>query len=150
MALLVLLLAQLLNAPPTPHIKMTASASAAEVRAGTTIRLFVDVTPDPKVHVYAPGAKDYLPIALAIMPRAGIKVGNLTYPKSQDWYFEPLKEHVPVFTTAFRLDQAITLGAPLKAGDRVTVAGVLNYQACDDAVCFNPVAAPVSWSVTVK
>ncbi len=72
------------------------------------------------------------------------------YPKSQDWYFEPLKEHVPVFDVPFRLEQTITLGAPLKAGDRVTVAGVLNYQACDDAVCFNPVSAPVSWSVTVK
>jgi hypothetical protein len=150
MAFLVLLLAQLLGAPATPHIKMTASASVAEARAGATIRLFVDVTPDPKVHVYAPGAKDYLPIALTITPRAGIKVGKLAYPKSQDWYFEPLKEHVPVFTAPFRLEQAITLGAPLKAGDRVTVAGVLNYQACDDAVCFNPVAAPVSWSVTVK
>jgi DsbC/DsbD-like thiol-disulfide interchange protein len=150
MAFLVLLLAQLLGAPVTPHIKMTASASVAEARAGTTIRLFVDVTPDPKVHVYAPGAKDYMPIALTITPRAGIKVGKLAYPKSQDWYFEPLKEHVPVFTAPFRLEQPITLGAPLKAGDRVTVAGVLNYQACDDAVCFNPVAAPVSWSVTVK
>ncbi len=100
MAFLVLLLAQLLSAPPTPHIKMTSSASAAEARAGTTIRLFVDVTPDPKVHVYAPGAKDYIPIALTITPRAGIKVGKLVYPKSQDWYFEPLKEHVPVFDVA--------------------------------------------------
>jgi DsbC/DsbD-like thiol-disulfide interchange protein len=150
MAFLVLLLAQLLGAPVTPHINMTASASVAEARAGATIRLFVDVTPDPKVHVYAPGAKDYQPIALTITPRTGVKAGKLAYPKSQDWYFEPLKEHVPVFTAPFRLEQAITLGAPLKAGDRVTVAGVLNYQACDDAVCFNPVAAPVSWSVTVK
>ena len=110
----------------------------------------MDVTPDPKVHVYAPGAKDYIPIALTITPRAGIKAGKLVYPKSQDWYFEPLKEHVPVFDVPFRLEQTITLAAPLKAGDRVTVAGVLNYQACDEAVCFNPVSAPVSWSVAVK
>jgi hypothetical protein len=150
MAFLVLLLAQLLSAPPTPHIKMTAGASAAEGRVGTTIRLFVDVTPNPKVHVYAPGAKDYQPIALAITPRAGIKAGKLVYPKSRDWYFEPLKEHVPVFDVPFRLEQTITVGAPLKAGDRVTVAGVLSYQACDDAVCFNPVSAPVSWSIAVK
>jgi hypothetical protein len=150
MAFLVLLLAQLLNAPPTPHIKMTASASAGEARAGETIKLFVDVTPDRKVHVYAPGAKDYIPIALTVTPRPGIKVGKLVYPKSQDWYFEPLKEHVPVFDVPFRLEQPITLGAPFKAGDRVTVAGVLKYQACDDTVCFNPVSAPVSWSVAVK
>ncbi len=147
---LLVLLAQLLGASSTPHIKMAAGVSTAEARPGATIKVFVDVMPDPKVHVYAPGAKDYLPIALTITPRAGLKVGKLAYPKSQDWYFEPLKEHVPVFTAPFRLEQTITFGAPLKAGDRVTVAGVLNYQACDDAVCFNPVAAPVSWSVTVK
>jgi hypothetical protein len=144
------LLAQLLSAPPTPHIKMTTGASAAEARAGTAIRLFVDVTPDPKVHVYAPGAKDYQAIALTITPRAGVKAGKLVYPKSQDWYFEPLKEHVPVFDVPFRLEQPITLGAPLKAGDRAMVAGVLSYQACNDTVCFNPVSVPVSWSVTVK
>ena len=139
-----------LFAAATPHLTMATSASAAEAPRGSTIRLFVDVIPDPKVHVYAPGAKDYLPIALTVTPRPGVKVGKLAYPKSQDWYFEPLKEHVPVYQTPFRLEQTITLGQTLKAGDRVTVAGVLNYQACDDVVCFNPVAAPVSWSVTVK
>ena len=146
---LVALLA-LLAAAATPHVTMATSASATTARPGAVVRLFVDVIPDPKVHVYAPGAKDYLPIALAITPVPGVKIGKLTYPKSQDWFFEPLKEHVPVFQTPFRLVQTITLGASLKAGDRVSVAGVLNYQACDDAVCFNPVAAPVSWTVVVK
>jgi hypothetical protein len=134
----------------TPHITMSTSASAAEARPGSTIRLFVDVIPDPNVHVYAPGAKDYLPIALSLKPRPGVWIGKLVYPKSQDWYFEPLKEHVPVFHTPFRLEQAIVLGASLKAGERVTVTGLMKYQACDDVVCFNPVTAPVSWSVTVK
>jgi hypothetical protein len=147
--LLITLLTALL-AGVTPHITMATSASAGDARPGATIRLFVDVIPDPKVHVYAPGAKDYLPIALAITPRTGIKAGKLTYPKAQDWYFEPLKEHVPVFSVPFRLEHTVTLGASLKPGERVTVAGVVNYQACDDVVCFNPVSAPVAWTVTVK
>ena len=134
----------------TPHLTIATSAGVTEVRRGATVKLFVDVIPDPKVHVYAPGAKDYLPIALAITPRPGVRVGKLAYPKSQDWFFEPLKEHVPVYQTPFRLEQTITIGPSLKAGDRVTVAGVLNYQACDDVVCFTPVSAPVSWTVTVK
>jgi Thiol:disulfide interchange protein DsbD, N-terminal len=147
--LLVTFLAVLLAAA-TPHIQMATSASAPDARAGATLRLFVDVIPDAKVHVYAPGAKDYQPITLVLEPRPGIKVGKLAYPKSQDWYFEPLKEHVPVFQLPFRLEQTVTLGASLKTGDKVTVAGVLNYQACNDVVCFNPVSAPVSWTVTVK
>jgi hypothetical protein len=148
--MLLLTLLTALFAAATPHLTMATSASATEGRRGSTVKLFVDVIPDPKVHVYAPGAKDYIPIALTITPRPGVTVGKLAYPKSQDWYFEPLKEHVPVYHTPFRLEQAITLGPSLKAGERITVAGVLNYQACDDFVCFNPVSAPVSWSVTVK
>ena len=137
-------------AAATPHLTMATSASVTEARRGSTIRLFVDVVPDPKVHVYAPGAKDYIPIALVMTPRAGVTVGKLAYPKSQDWYFAPLKEHVPVYEAPFRLEQPITLGQSLKAGDRVSVTGTMKYQACDDVVCFNPVSAPVSWTVTVK
>lgn len=146
--MLSLLLALL--ATVTPHLKIATSASVAEARRGSIVRLFVDVIPDPKVHVYAPGAKDYLPIALALAPPSGVNVGTLVYPKSQDLFFEPLKEHVPVYQAPFRLEQTIRLRPSLKVGQTVTVTGVLNYQACDDAVCFNPVSAPVSWSVTVK
>jgi hypothetical protein len=143
------LFAALLDAA-TPHLTMATSASVTEARRGASVRLFVDVIPDPKVHVYAPGAKDYIAIALVMTPRAGVTVGKLAYPKSQDWYFEPLKEHVPVYQAPFRLEQTITLGQSLKAGDPVSVAGMVTYQACDDVVCFNPVSAPVSWTVTVK
>ena len=139
-----------LLAAATPHLTMATSASVTVARRGATVRLFVDVIPDPKVHVYAPGAKDYIPIGLVMTPRSGVTVGKLAYPKSQDWYFEPLKEHVPVYEAPFRLEQMIALGQPLKAGDRLTVAGTVTYQACDDVVCFNPVSAPVSWTVTVK
>ena len=139
-----------LLAAATPHLTMATSASVTAARRGATVRLFVDVIPDPKVHVYAPGAKDYIPIGLVMTPRSGVTVGKLAYPKSQDWYFEPLKEHVPVYEAPFRLEQMIALGQPLKAGDRLTVAGTVTYQACDDVVCFNPVSAPVSWTVTVK
>src|SRR5260221_661980 len=109
-----------LLAAATPHLTMATSASVTAARRGATVRLFVDVIPDPKVHVYAPGAKDYIPIGLVMTPRSGVTVGKLAYPKSQDWYFEPLKEHVPVYEAPFRLEQMITLGQPLKAGDRLT------------------------------
>jgi hypothetical protein len=143
----------LLLAAGTPHLTMATSASptaGAPARPGSTIKLFVDVIPDPRVHVYAPGAKDYLPIALEIMPAAGITVGKLTYPKAQDLYFEPLKEHVPVFSAPFRLVQDVAIGRAVKRGESLTVTGVLKYQACDDTICFNPVTAPISWTVAIK
>jgi hypothetical protein len=142
-----------LLAAVTPHLTTATSASptaAAPARPGSTIRLFVDVIPDAKIHVYAPGAKDYLPIALEIAPAAGMTVGKLTYPKAQDLYFEPLNEHVPVFSAPFRLVQDVTIGRAVKPGQSLTLTGVLKYQACDDKICFNPVSAPLSWTVTLK
>jgi hypothetical protein len=137
----------------TPHLTMAASASptaAAPARPGATIKLFVDVIPDPKVHVYAPGAKDYLPIVLQITPVAGATVGKLTYPNPQDLYFEPTKEHIPVFSVPFRLVQDVAIGRAVKPGSSLIVTGALKYQACDDTTCFNPVTAPVSWTIAVK
>jgi hypothetical protein len=142
-----------LLAAGTPHLTTATSASptaAAPARPGSTIRLFVDVIPDAKIHVYAPGARDYLPIALEIAPVAGVTVGKLTYPKAQDLYFEPLNEHVPVFSAPFRLVQDVTIGRTVKPGQSLTLTGVLKYQACDDKICFNPVSAPLSWTVTLK
>jgi len=140
------ILLALLAAPV--QLTFTTSSSAAAVTPGQTVRLYVDVTPRPKMHVYAPGAKDYLPIVLELNS-PGVRAGKLTYPRPQDWYFEPTKEHVPVFHSPFRLTQEIAVDANAKPGT-LYVTGVLKYQACDDTTCYNPVTAPVSWTVSVK
>ncbi len=140
-------LVALLAAAPI-QLTFTTSASAPSVRAGQRVKLFVDVTPKPKMHVYAPGAKDYMPIALELNS-PGVKAGKLTYPASQDLYFEPTKEHVPVYQSPFRLTQDVTVAANARPGTLI-VTGVLKYQACDDAICYNPVTEPVSWTVSVK
>jgi hypothetical protein len=124
------------------------TATAPVVKAGQTLKLFVDVTPRPKMHVYAPGAKDYIPIVLELNS-AGVRAGKLTYPASQDLYFEPTKEHVPVFQSAFRLTQDVLVSAAAKPGTLI-ITGVLKYQACDETICYNPVTEPVAWTVTVK
>ena len=95
--------------------------------------------------------KDYLPVVLQLSPAPpGVRVGKLTYPPSQDWYFEPLKEHVPVYQAPFRLTQDITIASTAKAGQTLTVQGVFKYQACDDTICYNPVNAPVSWTLMIR
>jgi len=147
MGVVVAVLLALLAAAPVP-LTFTTAVSAPAVKAGQRVKLFVDVTPKAKMHVYAPGAKDYLPIALELNS-PGVKAGALTYPPSQDWYFEPTKEHVPVFHSPFRLTQEITV-SPAATPGALIVTGVLKYQACDDTICYNPVTEPISWTVTVK
>jgi Disulphide bond corrector protein DsbC len=59
-------------------------------------------------------------------------------------------EKVSVFQKPFRLTQDVTLDTSAKPGSTVAVAGTVNFQACDDRVCYPPENAPVSWTVTVK
>jgi DsbC/DsbD-like thiol-disulfide interchange protein len=133
---------------PKQHIAVTATASPTTARAGAKVSLFVDVVPDAGIHVYAPGAKDYQPIAIAIEPRAEMTAGRIVYPKSEMLSFDG--ESVPVFQKPFRLTQDVTLAKSAKPGTKLTVVGKVDYQACDDKVCFIPASLPVSWTIGVK
>ena len=37
----------------------------------------------------------------------------------------------------------------VKPGDVLTIAGVINYQACDDRVCYLPESVPLEWNLPV-
>ena len=143
------LAAQLIAPAPKPgHATILASPAQVSGAAGAKLSLFVDVTPKPGIHVYAPGSNDYIPITVKLTPQAEVKFGKVAYPKSEMMTFAD--EKVPVFQKPFRLTQDITLDKSAKAGSTVTVAGTVNYQACDDRVCYPPESAPVSWTVVVK
>jgi hypothetical protein len=57
---------------------------------------------------------------------------------------------VPVYRKPFRIGQPITIAATAQSGQTLTIAGVINYQACDDKLCYPTAALPVSWTVAVK
>ncbi len=140
----------------TAHLDLAASASDRVVAPGTRFSLVLDVTPKAKIHVYAPGAADYQPIALRIDPQPDLIVHPLQYPKSELLFFAPLKETVPVYEKPFRLVQDVTLAASPEAQRRLkdvktlTITGTVDYQACDDKVCFIPAKVPVSWTLDVR
>jgi DsbC/DsbD-like thiol-disulfide interchange protein len=130
------------------HLTLTTGASATSAAPGSKVSLFIDITPNPGIHVYAPGAKDYLPIAVKLEPQADVGVGKTVYPKSELMTFAG--ENVPVFQKPFRLVDDVTIAKTVKAGTTLTINGTVDYQACDDQVCFIPAKAPVTWSITVK
>src|SRR5216117_1894156 len=135
---------------PTPpkHLTISATSSAATAAPGSKVSLFLDITPNPGIHVYAPGAKDYLPIAVTIDPHPGVTVGAVKYPKSDTMVFD--SERVPVYQKAFRLVDEVSLASSLKTADMVTLIGTVKYQACDDHVCYFPASVPVSWTIKVR
>jgi DsbC/DsbD-like thiol-disulfide interchange protein len=148
-ALLAAFVLQVIAPAPKPgHAAILASPAEVSGAAGGKLALFVDVTPKPGIHVYAPGSKDYIPITVKLDGQPEIKTGKLAYPKSEMMTFAD--EKVPVFQKPFRLTQDVTLDKSAKTGSMVTVSGTVHYQACDDRVCYAPETSPVTWTIAVK
>ena len=148
-SLLVAFIVQIIAPPPKPgHAAILASPAEVNGKAGTKVALFVNVTPKPGMHVYAPGNADYIPITIKLAAPATIKPGKIAYPKSD--VMTLADEKVSVFQKPFRLTQGVTLDKSAQVGSTIVVPATVNYQACDDKVCYPPESASVSWTVMVK
>jgi len=137
----------------TKHLKFTVSVTPRVVSVGDRITLTVDVVPKARMHVYAPGSK-YRPIKITIAPQPGLTIGETAYPRAESYYFKPLNETQPVYQAPFRLQVGMTVGAidTSSAGtdSTITIAGVLDYQACDDRVCYLPESIPLRSTMKVN
>jgi peroxiredoxin len=132
----------------SPHINLVTSIESRN--DGTSYDVVVDITPHAGIHVYAPAAKGYTPVALTVSPAAGISTGAPTYPEAEDYYFKPLDEHVAVYQKPFRISQRVTLDRSAIARSSetpITLSGTLSYQACDDRLCYKPERVPLSWTI---
>ena len=140
----------------TAHLQIRTYPSDAAVAPGNRFAITVDVTPRPRMHVYAPGASGYRIVAVKIAPQPFVRVLPLKYPASQIYFFKPLNERVPVYEKPFTLVQEVILeGQPeaqaaFRGKESVTITGTLDYQACDDKICFNPASVPLSWTLSLR
>jgi hypothetical protein len=144
--------AQTLTPKPSAiqHVTLAARAAPPVAATGDKVTLMLDVTPNPDVHVYAPGAKDFVQTRLTLSPQGRLTIGKPTYPKAELVLDPLLNERIPEYTKTFRIAQPVTLGPAVKSPEVLTIAGVLSYQACDDKMCYPPASALVTWTVTVK
>jgi hypothetical protein len=117
------------------------------------VTIAVDITPKPSMRVYAPGNLAYAPVTLTIDAVTGLTSGATNYPKPDEYVFAPLNERVKVYSAPFRLTREVTLatrpGAAPASGTAsgVVISGRLDYQACDDKVCYLPQTLPLTWTV---
>ena len=137
----------------TKHLKFTVSVAPRTVSAGDRITLLVDVSPKARMHVYAPGSK-YRPITITIKPQRALTIEQPVYPRAESYYFKPLNETEPAYQKPFRLQVGMTIEEvePSAAGSdsTITIAGALDYQACDDRVCYLPESIPLRWTMKVN
>ena len=142
----------------TAHLKFTAYPSNSSVTVGTRFSLALEVEPGPQMHVYAPGADDmgYRVIGFNLTPNSLARYEPVQYPESEIYHFEPLDEYVPVYQKSFTLLQEMVMNSDAQAEevmadlDALTLTGTLEYQACDDAICFLPQSIPVSFTLDLE
>ena len=140
------------------YVEILTYPSDAVIAPGERLSLALDIVPQPNMHVYAPGAEllNYRVINVRIDPQPFLRVMPLEYPESEIYYFEPLDERVPVYQRPFTLLQEVLplstrdAQAAYREMDELTITGALDYQACDDAVCYNPVTVPLSWTIEMR
>ena len=138
------------------HLALTTYTTDQVAAPGTHFSVVLDVSPEKSVHVYAPGVSGYKPIALTVQPQPGLLVRGAQFPKAEDYFFKPLNEHVAVYQRPFRIVQDVAIDASpqaaagLKDRTSLTINAVLEYQACDDKVCFIPQSVPLSWTISLR
>jgi DsbC/DsbD-like thiol-disulfide interchange protein len=126
----------------TSHLTVTTSTAAESAKA---VLLFVDVTPKPNMHVYAPGQAGYITISLTIDRHPGFTVQAPRFPDPEKLYFKPLDETQLVYSKPFRIVDRLARSSGASRSP-IDVKGTLKYQACDDKVCYRPQTVALTWS----
>ena len=138
-----------------PHLALRVGVSDNTAAPGQRLTLFVDATPGPKIHVYAPEQKDYIPVAFKLNAAAEFRPHDVRFPPPGTYFFAPLNETVKVYSKPFRVMQDVTLSLSPELRKRatgnesITIAGTFDYQACDDAVCYKPESVPLTWRIAL-
>ena len=133
----------------TKHLTLTTSTSAPTAAPGERLSLYVDVSPKPKMHVYAPDQTDYIPIELKIETAPSFRAQAIQYPAAEQFFFAPLKETQRVYSKPVRITLPITVAQNAAPGP-LMIKGTVKYQACDDAICYLPQTVGVTWKVTMR
>lgn len=133
------------------HVKLSTTASTPTARPGHRILLTVELDLKPKMHVYAPGVTDYIPIDWKLEDSGAAKVLPVKYPAALKLRLKPIHETALVYQGRVRMTREITFGAEntlkplLTPSGELVLKGSLRYQACDDRECYGPETAPVEW-----
>ena len=144
--------AQILRPAPSTlqHVTIEAATSASSGGRGNTVTLWADVTPKPNIHVYAADWHGFTPVTLVITPHPALTIGKAKYPEPELSRTVGVDGPMAVYTKRFRVSQAVTVRSTAKRGQTLTIAGVVNYQACDDRVCYPATSLPVTWTLNVR
>lgn len=135
-----------LAAKPKQYITYVADEQTIAAGKKTMVELSFHVADGYHVNSHTPKSELLIPTSLTLQPATGVKVEAVQYPSgtAYSFSFEP-NEKLDVYTGVFLVRVPITASA-----GSYTLAGVLHYQACDNAACYPPKSLPVEVAVTAK
>jgi thiol:disulfide interchange protein DsbD len=138
------------QSPRLPYAEATAVAVGESVRAGTTVRLRLQVKVAPGFHIQSDRPRDpsLIPLTLTIDAPAGVSVGGLVFPPAKDFTLKGSDQPLAVFEGAFPIEARLAIAKDHPAGE-ITVPARLRYQACDETTCFRPTTIATSWTLTI-
>jgi hypothetical protein len=138
------------TAVPARQLTLKIGLDRPTAGPGQPIVLVADITPQPRIHVYAPGATGYLPIELKVDSPAVTIQDPAQYPPAVRRFLPAVNESADVYESRFQIRQPVVLAAAAGAGAPgapLTIAGILKYQACNETVCFRPETVKFVWTV---
>ncbi len=140
------------NQPPRMAVDVRVSAPISKVPQ--TIDVTIAATPMAGIHVYSPGNAEYNAVTVTLMPVEGLTAGTPVFPAGETYFFAPLKQVVTVYSKPLDVKVPVRVGAAFAkarpAGDTVELKGSVDYQACDDKICFPPQSLPFTVQIPVK
>lgn len=140
----------------TMHLIVVATTSDTPATRGKRVTLAFDITPKRDMHVYAPGKHDYQVITVSVDPQRWLRALPTVYPPSEIHDFKELNEKVEVYSKPFKLVRDVTILSSLEAKKALaatpspTITGNVEYQACDDKVCYSPKKVPFRFALDLK
>ena len=142
---------ELLAPATSSKVAVQLTGPSQPARVGIPFAVQAEITPRAGIHVYAPGNRDYMPVALTLEWPKGVRIKEPVYPPGEPFIFGSLKEVVTTYQRPFKITQQATIlaGTAAARGRSIDVSGVVKYQACDDRICFPVAAIPVRVSIAV-
>jgi hypothetical protein len=139
----------------TDHFGLRLSSTNPEAFPQQRLTLVLDLQMGEGRHAYAPEARGYRPLQLRLDPHPFVRPHETSFPKSHPYLFKPLNETVPVFEGRFQVTKDVTLAwseavhefIQRNSPPLVRITGALDYQVCDERICYPPASLPVSWTI---
>jgi thiol:disulfide interchange protein DsbD len=133
-----------------PVMLTVGSVSEAQGRAGDSLSVTIPIKVTHGYHVNANPAADslYIPLEITFADTSFADVGKVTYPKGKKWRLKDSEEDLLVYDGSVAITVPLVIPKGAQAGE-YQLRGTLDYQACDNAVCFLPETRALNVKVKV-